>query len=41
MQHDHAAPSATHEDVAAVEHLKKSYQAIRAELGKVIVGQEP
>lgn len=40
MQHDYAAPSATNEDVAAVEHLKKSYQAIRAELGKVIVGQD-
>ena len=25
MQHDYAAPSATNEDVAAVEHLKKSY----------------
>src|ERR1700709_2637614 len=34
------APASEDEDLIAVQHLKTAYQAIKAELAKVIVGQE-
>ncbi|ADB17369.1 ATPase associated with various cellular activities AAA_3 [Pirellula staleyi DSM 6068] len=37
-QETHQAPSA--DDLQALENLKKAYASVRAELGKVIVGQE-